>query len=230
MSTTSTTRLCLVRHGETSWNAEGRVQGQTDVPLSELGHAQARAVAATLAGERFEALYTSDLVRVRQTAQPAAETLGLAARAEKNLRERHYGQFEALTYREAKERFPEEYARFRERDPEFDFGGGESLRAFQQRTIACVAAIAAQHPGAAVLVFTHGGVLEMVFRRAAGRTLSSARDFELPNAALNWVEIGAHDWRVQAWAKLDHLGSASGVPSGSSRLDTDPWHRLARRT
>src|SRR5512136_2901741 len=105
----SSARLCLVRHGETAWNAEGRVQGQTDVPLNELGHVQARSVAAALARERFGALYTSDLTRVRQTARPAAECFGLAPRAEPRLRERHYGVFETLTYREAKERFPADY-------------------------------------------------------------------------------------------------------------------------
>ncbi len=205
-------RLCLVRHGETAWNAEGRVQGQTDVPLSEIGHAQARAVAQALARERFAALYTSDLTRVRQTARPAAERLGLEPRAEARLRERHYGMFETLTYREAKERFPADYARFRERDPDFDFSGGESLSAFNARALECVAAIAATHAGASVLVFTHGGVLEMVYRRAAGMPLSSARDFEIPNAALNWVEIGADSWRVHAWAQRDHLEVAAGRP------------------
>lgn len=204
----SGTRLCLVRHGETAWNAEGRVQGQTDVPLNELGHAQAHAVAAALAGERFAALYTSDLTRVRQTARPAAERFGLAPRADPGLRERHYGMFETLTYREAKERFPADYARFRERDPEFDFAGGESLSVFNARVLARVTAIAALHAGATVLVFTHGGVLEMVYRRAAGMPLSTARDFEIPNAALNWVEIGAEHWRVQAWAERAHLEAA----------------------
>ncbi|MGH8687626.1 MAG: histidine phosphatase family protein, partial [Burkholderiales bacterium] len=72
-----TSQICMVRHGETAWNAEGRVQGQTDVPLSPVGEAQARALGAALAGRRFAALYASDLARVRQTAAPAAAALGL---------------------------------------------------------------------------------------------------------------------------------------------------------
>ena len=84
----SATRLCLVRHGETAWNAEGRVQGQLDVPLSEVGRAQARAVAAALALERFDAIYSSDLVRVRETAAPAAERLGMPVALEAALPER----------------------------------------------------------------------------------------------------------------------------------------------
>src|SRR5512147_199283 len=160
------TRLWLIRHGETSWNAEGRVQGQTDVPLSEVGHAQARAVAGTLAGGRFAALYSSDLQRVTQTAQPTAQALGLEIRVERLLRERHYGMFETLTYAEVKLRFPEEYARFRAHDPEFDFRGGEGLRAFCERAVTCLRDIAARHAGEEVLVFTHGGVLDMAYRQA----------------------------------------------------------------
>lgn len=201
-------RLCMIRHGETAWNAEGRVQGQTDVPLSSVGEAQARAVAGVLAGTAFAALYASDLARVRQTAAPAAATLGLEPRLDARLRERHYGKFETLTYAEARERLPEDYARFRDKDPEYDFGSGERLRDFYARAITCVGEIAARHPGEAVLVFTHGGVLEMVYRHALARGLSSPRDFEIPNAALNWIEVGPQAWRVREWAQVAHLERA----------------------
>jgi len=204
----SATRLCLVRHGETAWNAEGRVQGQLDVPLSAVGLAQARAVAAALAGERFAAIYSSDLTRVRQTAEPAAGRLGLPLALDAALRERHYGMFERHTYAEVRERYPMEYARFRDKDLDFDFVSGESLRAFAARALACVAALIERHAGESILVFTHGGVLEMVYRHASGRTLSSARDFEIPNAALNRVEARPGVWRVDAWAEVAHLERA----------------------
>ena len=112
----SVTRLCLVRHGETAWNAEGRVQGQLDVPLSATGLAQARAVSSALARETFSAIYASDLARVRQTAEPAAARLGLEVRLEAALRERHYGIFQSLTYAEVKQKYPEDYARFDRRE------------------------------------------------------------------------------------------------------------------
>lgn len=204
----SATRLCLVRHGETAWNAEGRVQGQLDIPLSELGHAQARAVAAALAGERFDAIYASDLVRVRQTAEPSAGRLGLPVALDAALRERHYGMFESLTYVEVRERYPAEYARFRDKDPEFDFVGGEALKAFERRALTCVAGLIERYAGRSILVFTHGGVLEMVYRHATGMTLSAPRDFEIPNAALNRVEVLAGGWRVAAWAETTHLAHA----------------------
>jgi probable phosphoglycerate mutase len=198
----------MVRHGETAWNAEGRVQGQTDVPLSAVGESQARAVRAALAGERFAALYASDLSRVRQTAAPVAALLGLPVRLEQRLRERHYGKFETLTYAEARAHLPQDYARFRARDPDYDFGSGESLRRFYERAVACVAGIAERHAGEAVLVFTHGGVLEMVHRHAHGTGISAPRDFEIPNAALNWIEIGPGAWRVRSWAQVAHLERA----------------------
>src|SRR5258707_782347 len=101
------TRLCLVRHGETAWNAEGRVQGQLDIPLSPTGLAQAKAIAAALRDESFDVIYSSDLVRVQQTAQPSAELFKKKILLDQRLRERHYGVFQSLTYVEAKERFPE---------------------------------------------------------------------------------------------------------------------------
>ena len=201
-------RICLIRHGETAWNAEGRVQGQTDVPLSATGEAQARALVAAFAGERFAALYASDLARVRQTAAPAARALGLEVRLDAGLRERHYGKFETLTYAEARERHPQDFARFRAKEPDYDFGSGESLLAFNARAIACVAEIARRHVGEAVLVFTHGGVLEMVHRHARGTGLAAPRDFDIPNAVINWVEVGAEAWKVLAWAERGRLDAA----------------------
>ncbi len=202
------TRIVMVRHGETAWNAEGRVQGQLDIPLNDLGQAQARAVAAVLGGERFAAIYSSDLSRVTQTAAPTAQALGLPVALDAALRERHYGMFETLTYVEVKEKHPAEYARFRDKDLDYDFGTGESLRNFNQRSLACVRGIAARHAGGSVLVFTHGGVLEMVYRHAQNAGLSSVRNFEIPNAAINRVEIGGDAWKVLQWAEQAHLEAA----------------------
>ena len=202
------TLICLVRHGETAWNAEGRVQGQTDVPLNAVGTAQAGAVGAALAGERFAAIYSSDLTRVRQTAEPAAQRLGLAVRCDAALRERHYGMFETHTYAEVRERFPEDYARFRKKELDYDFRGGESLRLFNERALGCVRSLAVRHPGETILVFTHGGVLEMVYRHANALGLSAPREFGIPNAAINWVEVAGESWSVHQWAQCAHLESA----------------------
>ena len=184
------------------------MQGQLDVPLNEAGISQAKCVAAALPEGRFEALYSSDLGRVRETAAPTAARLGLEPQLDARLRERHYGIFQSLTYAECKVKLADDYARFRDKDPDYCFGSGESLRDFFARSIECLSQIAARHPGEEVLVFTHGGVLEMAYRHALRRGLSSVRDFEIPNAAINWLEIGRDEWKVLAWADCDHLAAA----------------------
>ena len=202
------TRICMVRHGETAWNAEGRVQGQLDIPLNDVGRAQARATSEALAGQDFTAIYCSDLIRVRQTAEPAAKRLALPVAYDAALRERHYGMFETLTYVEVRQKFPVEYARFRDKDPDFDFQGGESLRDFNERSLKVVGDLIERHAGEQILVFTHGGVLEMVYRHARAVGLSSVRDFEIPNAGINWVEVKSGEWKVGAWAGVAHLEAA----------------------
>ncbi|MFN3987168.1 MAG: histidine phosphatase family protein [Rhodocyclaceae bacterium] len=214
----SKTVLCLVRHGETAWNVDRRLQGHLDVPLNDIGHGQARATAAHLAREsaRFAACYASDLVRARDTAAALQAGSGLAVHACRDLRERHYGCFQGLTYDEAAIRFPEAYARFHRRDPAFVFpDGGESLIAFQARVGAALGRIVRTHPGQRVLIVTHGGVLDMAYRIATGLALDAPRDFAIANAALNWI---AHDdgrWCVLAWGEQDHLATTRDeLPNG----------------
>ena len=141
---------------------------------------------------------------MRQTQAPAAQR----ADPLDAVRERHYGMFETRTYAEVREIFPEDYARFRKKELDYDFRGGESLRCFNQRALGCVRALAGRHAGETILVFTHGGVLEMLYREVLARGLSAPRDFEIPNAALNWVEIAAGAWSVRTWADRAHLQSA----------------------
>jgi probable phosphoglycerate mutase len=203
-----TTRLCIVRHGETAWNAEHRVQGQLDVPLNAIGQAQALAAAKVLSREKFDAIYSSDLSRARQTAQPTANLLSLEILLEKDLRERHYGIFERLTYAEVKSRYPEDYARFEARDPEYAFRTGESLSDFSERSISVIAKIVDRNKDQNILVFTHGGVLDKLYRFVTGLPLSAPRDFGIPNAGLNRVELTPAGWRILAWADVTHLDGA----------------------
>ena len=203
---TERARLCLVRHGETAWNAERRLQGHLDLPLNETGLLQAEATAASLSGQRFAAFYCSDLVRARQTAAAAGRLLGLAPVFEPDLRERHYGAFQGLTYDEARERFPDAYARFTAREPGFAFPeGGESLAGFAARIRAALERIAARHAGQTVLIVSHGGVLDIAHRLATGKPLEAPRDFVIPNAALNWVTYHNGAWDLVAWADRRHL-------------------------
>ena len=203
-----TTRLCLVRHGETAWNAEHRVQGQLDAPLNHVGLAQAQAVARALSGERFDAIYSSDLARARLTAEATASVFDLPVRLDPELRERHYGIFQTLTYAEVKRRYPEDYARFERREPGYDFRTGESLRSFYERAVRCMTAIAARHAGEHVAVFTHGGILDKLYRYVTGLALSAPREFGIPNCGINRLEADAAGWRILVWADDSHLEGA----------------------
>jgi probable phosphoglycerate mutase len=200
------TRICIVRHGETPWNAERRLQGHLEIPLNELGKKQAQATARSLAHYTFDHGYSSDLLRAKQTASTIAEQLGLRFDYSAHLRERHYGQFQGLTYQQAEQQFPEAYARFANRDPGFAFAeGGESLTQFAQRIQQSFTTLTEQHPGATLLVVTHGGVLDIVNRLCRQLALSAPRDFVIPNAALNWVEHHNDEWRILRWAEQHHL-------------------------
>ena len=207
---THTLRLCLVRHGETSWNAEHRLQGHTDIPLNATGRAQADATAALLAAHRFDAAYTSDLSRAADTARAIGRRIGLDAQPLPALRERHYGAFQGLTYDEAQARHPVDYAHFKARHPDHPLpDGGESLSAFAQRIASALDVLLARHTGQQILVVAHGGVLDIIHRLASGRPLGAPRDFRIPNAALNWLRHDAPTgWVIEQWAEEAHLGTA----------------------
>jgi probable phosphoglycerate mutase len=201
----SLTRLCIVRHGETDWNTERRIQGHLDTELNAVGHGQAQATAKGLVGHDFAALFSSDLVRTLQTAAELSRVTGLQVQLETGLRERNYGGMQGLTYDEMLLKDTAEAERFRQRELHYDFGGGETLVEFAERIYATVNRLSAAHAGQTLLLVTHGGVLDIIYRRASGRDLTSPRDFAVPNAALNWVEVGQEGWRLLAWAERLHL-------------------------
>lgn len=211
-----TTRLCLVRHGETAWNAERRLQGHLDIPLNPRGELQAEETCKALSVHRFDAVYTSDLLRARTTAEPVSRRLGQTPKVMTELRERHYGVFQGLTYEEAKQRYPAEYALFESRDASFTFpGGGESLLGFSSRIRNALEKLAASHRGEQLLVVTHGGVLDIVHRLCSGTPLHAPREFDIPNAALNWIEHQEHGWALTGWADRSHLSrTRDELPNG----------------
>ncbi|HSC97244.1 MAG TPA: histidine phosphatase family protein [Burkholderiales bacterium] len=199
------TTLIVIRHGETAWNREKRMQGTTDTQLSDVGREQARALGRRLAGQAFAALYTSDLLRARDTARAIAEHTGREAVEDPRLQERRFGIFEGLTAEEIVARYPEEHARFASRDPDYAVPGGESARSFTQRCIGCLAEIAGRHPGAEVVVVTHGLVLDSLYRAAHGLDHGVRRPVPLINASLNIFGYGGGAWRLELWGDISHL-------------------------
>jgi probable phosphoglycerate mutase len=204
------TELILVRHGETAWNRERRMQGHVDTVLSQAGREQAAALAERLARMRFAALYTSDLRRARDTAGAIAARTGHAVLCDPRLRERAFGLFEGLTVEEIRARYPLEFERFSARDPDFTVPGGESARAFRRRTLECLEEIARRHAGATVVVVTHGLVLDAVYRLACGLPHDVPRGVPLLNGSLNRFAWDGQRWRLEAWGDVAHLEPALG--------------------
>jgi 2,3-bisphosphoglycerate-dependent phosphoglycerate mutase len=159
MSTTETTRVLLVRHGQSQGNAERRFGGHTATPLSQLGHRQAEATAAALAREGVTAIYSSDLLRAVQTAEPLARATGLEVRHTAALRERSVGLMEGLTFEEAAAAHPEEYAALLRRDFEHVLAGGESYRQLLDRAASGLDRAVEQHRGGTLALFSHTGTI-----------------------------------------------------------------------
>jgi 2,3-bisphosphoglycerate-dependent phosphoglycerate mutase len=209
------TQICLVRHGETEWNAERRIQGQIDIGLNATGRQQAVAAGRWLKSAGIVALYSSDLKRAWTTAQSIGAELGLEPTAVPEMRERCYGIFEGLTYDEAKANHPDGYAAFEGRNADYDFENGESLHAMFARVTGKLKELAARHSGETIAIVLHGGVLDIINRFVRGNRLETPRDFLIPNAGINRISLRDACWRIESWAETDHLepGALDELPA-----------------
>ncbi|QEI05104.1 histidine phosphatase family protein [Pigmentiphaga aceris] len=205
--------LWLIRHGETDWNRTRRMQGSLNVGLNALGRSQADQVAARLgtlaASETFHAIYSSDLDRAHTTAKPAAAALGLEITLDPGLRERNYGVMQGLDRQEIDLLLPEAAAAWKSRDPDREIPGGETLRAFHDRVVGTLARIGVAHRGQRVLIFTHGGVLDIAYRHATGVGFAAERNHLLLNASINRIVLDSDTWQVVEWANDSHLTEAA---------------------
>jgi 2,3-bisphosphoglycerate-dependent phosphoglycerate mutase len=205
----SSTRILAIRHGETAWNRDTRIQGHLDIPLNEFGLAQASRLTEALQSETLDAVYCSDLARARQTAQGLAASAGLPLHEEAGLRERSFGIFEGLTWQEIALRWPEQSLRWRQRDAEFGAEGGETLAAFYARCIAMITRIAAAHPGQTVVIVAHGGVMDCLYRAATRLALDAPRSWTLGNAAINRLLYSPEGFSLIGWNDDAHLQGLS---------------------
>jgi probable phosphoglycerate mutase len=203
------TKIVLVRHGETRWNVEQRIQGQGDSALTEAGIEQARAIGRRLAREHFDRLIASDLGRAMQTAREIGELTKHQVAPDPRFRERHFGAGEGLTYTEIDVRYPGAFSRVREVDPDFTIPGGESRRQFHARVVAGLEALAEEHRGEALVVVTHGGVLATLYRHVHGIDLSVPHSIPILNASYNALTHDGDAFRIDAWADIDHLPGGS---------------------
>lgn len=203
------TEILLIRHGETDWNAEKRLQGHADIPLNRMGWQQAIALKHALSAERVDAIISSDLLRARQTAQEIAMPHGLEVHIEPDLRERCYGAFEGLLYVDIKQRYPEAYKAWKGRNIDARLPDGEriaeTLRGFAQRSIGTITRLVNHHQSYRIVLVTHGGVLECAYRSAQGGGFEHARDFDIFNASINRFIWQDESLKLLEWGKIGHL-------------------------
>ena len=203
------THIVLIRHGETAWNAERRLQGHIDIALNAEGLRQADALGAALDGEHFDAIVASDLQRARQTAAAVAATRGMQVQQDAGLRERCFGGFEGLLYAEIEQLYPAEFAAWQARDVDAPMPPGprnaETFRQFYDRTIGTMLRLAQAHSGQAIALVAHGGVLECAYRAALGLPLETPRTFPVLNASINRFTVDKGALALVSWGEVAHL-------------------------
>jgi probable phosphoglycerate mutase len=199
------TRLIALRHGETAWNVDSRIQGQLDIGLNPTGHWQAQRLGQALAGEPITAIYASDLSRAWDTAQHVARATGVQVQPEPGLRERCFGVFLGRTFAEVELESPELARRWRQRDPHFAPEGGESLLQLFERVTTTAHTLAARHPGELIALVGHGGVLDALYRAATRLDVQAPRSWHLGNAAINRLLWSPEGLALVGWGDTAHL-------------------------
>ena len=205
------TRILAVRHGETAWNVDTRIQGHLDIPLNDTGLLQARWLARALA-ERDEvhAIYASDLSRAQVTAQTIAEAVGLGVTLHQGLRERSFGAFQGRTFAEIEAELPEHARHWRQRTPQWTPpDNGESLVTLRERVLKTVDELAAPHVGEQIVLVAHGGVMDVLYRAATRLDLQAPRTWLLPNTAVNRLLWTPQGLSLVGWADTSHLEDRS---------------------
>lgn len=201
------TQLILIRHSESVWNLEGKFQGHRDSPLTKTGIAQARAVAQRLSSVSFAALYSSDLGRAHNTSKIIAESCSCHTIVDERLRERNLGIFEGLSREELQSVYPDEYRSYKNAGPDYVIPNGESARQRFARIVQCLEELAEKHYGETIVVVSHGGVLESLFRHAVGIPLEAERNFKLLNCSINIFFWESGRWSLRTWGDVAHLES-----------------------
>jgi len=202
--------LLIVRHGETDWNAEGRIQGHTDIGLSDTGAEQARLLGKRLAQIPIDAAYCSDLKRASETAKYALEEREVVAQGMVRLREYHKGAFEGMTLPEVQARFPDDYPRYLEKNLDYAPQGGETARDVGVRVAGIFDEIKARHMNETVLVVGHGGSLRLAMASLLGMPLEGNWSFVFDNCGLTIVDTFEDNAVLSLFNDTSHLNGIAG--------------------
>lgn len=207
------TRIIAIRHGETAWNVETRLQGHRDVALNARGHWQAQRTGEALADEDIAAIYTSDLARARATAEAIAQRNARpgarCVRLADGLRERGFGIFEGQTYAQIAADWPDGSERWRRRDPDYAPPGGETLLQVRARVADTLLTLAHAHAGEQIVLVAHGGVMDALYRLATGQDVQAPRTWALGNAAINRLLWTPDSLTVVGWSDTRHLEASA---------------------
>ncbi len=202
-------RLYLVRHGETEWNVEGRIQGHTDVELSDWGRQQAQAMAQRLSGVPFDVAYTSDLSRSRETAQIILGQRDTSLHSTDRIREFHKGVFEGLTVHEYMRRYPDLYRASLANDLDFAPTGGETIRQTSSRMAGFVSELKKDHQDETVLVVGHGGSLRSAVVAIMDLPLEANWKMAMSNCSLSVFDIYPDNAVMLLYNDTSHLNGVS---------------------
>ena len=198
------TEIILIRHGETEWNSQKRMQGHSNSDLSEVGRGQIQALGELMKNVSFDHIYSSDSLRTRQTAEAITQYSGHTLQFDQRIREKNLGVFEGLTSTEAKERHPEVYSLFKTAGANYVIDEGESTQQLLERALEFIEEIRLRHPQERVVMVTHGGVVRVLMKHALGLSIDAPTRFIIKNTGIFGL-IWNENWLVTQMGGVYHL-------------------------
>lgn len=198
------TEIILIRHGETEWNSQKRMQGHSNSNLSEVGRGQIQALGELMKNVSFDHIYSSDSLRARQTAEAITQYSGHTLQFDQRIREKNLGVFEGLTSTEAKERHPEIYRLFKTAGANYVIDEGESTQQLLERALEFIEEIRLRHPQERVVMVTHGGVVRVLMKHALGLSIDAPTRFIIKNTGIFGL-IWNENWLVTQMGGVSHL-------------------------
>ena len=198
------TEIFLIRHGETVWNSQQRMQGHSNSDLSSVGQAQIQALGQWMKNVPFDHIYSSDSLRAKQTAEAITQFSGHELKIDLRLREKNLGVFEGLTSEEARERHPEVFRLFKTAGSKYVIDEGESTQQLQDRALEIVNEIRIKHPEERVLLVTHGGFIRVVMKHSLGLSLETPTRFLIRNTGVFRL-VWEDKWLVSQMGGVSHL-------------------------
>ncbi len=209
------TEIFLVRHGETEWNVQQRLQGHADSPLTDIGHQQAEALAGSLQNYDFDAIYSSDLKRAVDTADKIVSKNGGQLQEDSRIRERHFGVLQGLTTIEMAEQHPHVWQQYQSYAPDYCIPEGESAKECLQRVVQCFDELVTKHQGKRILIVTHGGILSIFLKYVLKIPLDTPRRYQLLNSSLN-IFTYDKEWMLYSWGNMCHVHNVRSLDDNTN--------------